>query len=39
MKMSGIGRELGQEGYDEFCQVKHIHWDIEGGMKEDWYPY
>jgi acyl-CoA reductase-like NAD-dependent aldehyde dehydrogenase len=39
MKMSGIGRELGQEGYDEFCQVKHIHWDIEGGMKEYWYPY
>ncbi len=39
MKMSGIGRELGQEGYDEFCQVKHVHWDIEGGMKEYWYPY
>jgi betaine-aldehyde dehydrogenase len=39
MKMSGIGRELGQEGYDEFCQVKHVHWDIEGGLKEYWYPY
>jgi betaine-aldehyde dehydrogenase len=39
MKMSGIGRELGQEGYDEFCQVKHVHWDIDGGMKEYWYPY
>jgi acyl-CoA reductase-like NAD-dependent aldehyde dehydrogenase len=39
MKMSGIGRELGQEGYDEFCQVKHVHWDIEGNLKEYWYPY
>ena len=39
MKMSGLGRELGQEGYDEFCQVKHVHWDIEGGIKEYWYPY
>ena len=39
MKMSGLGRELGQEGYDEFCQVKHIHWDIEGGVKDFWYPY
>jgi betaine-aldehyde dehydrogenase len=39
MKMSGLGRELGQVGYDEFCQVKHVHWDIEGGLKEFWYPY
>jgi len=39
MKMSGLGRELGQEGYDEFCQVKHVHWDIEGDIKEFWYPY
>lgn len=39
MKMSGQGRELGQEGFDEFCQVKHVHWDIEGGVKEYWYPY
>ena len=29
MKMSGLGRELGQTGFDEFCQVKHVHWDIE----------
>jgi betaine-aldehyde dehydrogenase len=39
MKMSGLGRELGQEGLEEFLQVKHVHWDIEGGEKEYWYPY
>jgi betaine-aldehyde dehydrogenase len=39
MKMSGQGRELGQEGLDEFLQVKHVHWDIEAGAKEYWYPY
>lgn len=39
MKMSGLGRELGLQGFDEFCQVKHVHWDIEGGLKEYWFPY
>jgi len=39
MKMSGLGRELGEEGLEEFCQTKHVHWDIEGGAKEWWYPY
>ena len=39
MKMSGLGRELGQEGDDQFCQVKHVHWDIVGNLKEFWYPY
>jgi acyl-CoA reductase-like NAD-dependent aldehyde dehydrogenase len=39
MKMSGLGRELGQAGFDEFCQLKHVHWDIDGGIKEYWYPY
>jgi len=39
MKMSGLGRELGQAGFDEFCQLKHVHWDIEGGIKDYWYPY
>jgi betaine-aldehyde dehydrogenase len=39
MKMSGLGRELGQEGLDEYYDVKHVHWDIEGGVKEYWYPY
>ena len=39
MKMSGGSRELGQEGMDEFTQVKHVHWDVEGGVKDYWYPY
>jgi betaine-aldehyde dehydrogenase len=39
MKMSGLGRELGQAGWNEFVQVKHVHWDIEGGIKDYWYPY
>ncbi len=39
MKMSGLGRELGQVGFDEFCQVKHVHWDIEGEEKAYWFPY
>lgn len=39
MKMSGIGRELGEEGLEEFWQTKHVHWDIEGGLKGFWYPY
>ncbi|RME84367.1 MAG: aldehyde dehydrogenase [Caldilineae bacterium] len=39
MKMTGGGRELGQEGFDEFREVKHVHWDIEGGLKDYWYPY
>ena len=39
MKMSGLGRELGIEGLEEFWQTKHVHWDIEGGVKDYWYPY
>lgn len=39
MKMSGIGRELGQAGWDEFVQVKHVHWDVVGETKDFWYPY
>ena len=39
MKMSGLGRELGIEGLEEFWQTKHVHWDIEGGIKDYWYPY
>jgi betaine-aldehyde dehydrogenase len=39
MKMSGQGRELGQEGLDEYYETKHVHWDIEGGLKDYWYPY
>ena len=37
--MSGIGRELGDEGLDEFRQTKHVHWDFSMESKEWWYPY
>jgi betaine-aldehyde dehydrogenase len=37
--MSGIGRELGDEGLDEFRQTKHVHWDFAMEPKEWWYPY
>jgi len=36
---TGGGRELGQEGLDEFYEVKHVHWDVEGKLKDYWYPY
>jgi acyl-CoA reductase-like NAD-dependent aldehyde dehydrogenase len=36
-KLSGRGRELGQEGLDEFTEVKHLHWDTQGGPKRHWY--
>lgn len=39
MKMSGQGRELGEAGFQEFLQVKHVHWDMEAEIKEFWYPY
>jgi betaine-aldehyde dehydrogenase len=39
MQMSGLGRELGEEGLEEFWQTKHVHWEVEGGIKEFWYPY
>ncbi len=37
--MSGIGRELGEEGLDEFRQTKHVHWDFAMEPKVWWYPY
>jgi betaine-aldehyde dehydrogenase len=37
--MSGIGRELGEEGLNEFQETKHVHWDFNMEPKEWWYPY
>ena len=37
--MSGIGRELGEEGLDEFRETKHVHWDFAMERKVWWYPY
>lgn len=39
MKMTGGGRELGEEGLEEFLETKHVHWDFEQREKEWWYPY
>jgi acyl-CoA reductase-like NAD-dependent aldehyde dehydrogenase len=39
MKRSGLGRELGLEGLEEFFETKHVHWEIEGGHKSWWYPW
>ena len=39
MKMSGLGRELGEEGLGEFQQTKHVHWDIEARPKPWWFPW
>jgi len=39
MKLSGGGRELGQEGLDEFRETKHVHWDFALERKSWWYPY
>ena len=39
MKMSGLGRELGEEGLEEFQQTKHVHWDIDARPKDWWFPW
>jgi betaine-aldehyde dehydrogenase len=39
MRMSGVGRELGEEGLEEFCETKHVHWDFVQEEKDWWYPY
>ena len=39
MRMSGVGRELGEEGLDEFQETKHVHWDFVQEEKDWWYPY
>jgi acyl-CoA reductase-like NAD-dependent aldehyde dehydrogenase len=39
MKLSGMGRELGEEGIEEFRETKHVHWDFSMEQKGWWYPY
>lgn len=39
MRMSGLGRELGAEGIEEFRETKHIHLDYRLERKSYWYPY
>ncbi|MBM3463427.1 MAG: aldehyde dehydrogenase [Armatimonadetes bacterium] len=39
MRMSGLGRELGEEGLEEFQESKHVHWDFVQEEKPWWYPY
>jgi acyl-CoA reductase-like NAD-dependent aldehyde dehydrogenase len=39
MRRSGIGRELGREGLDDFRDSKHVHLDYVIGKKPYWYPY
>ncbi len=39
MRMSGIGRELGEEGLDAFREPKHVHLDYKMERKGYWFPY
>ncbi|HEY3121682.1 MAG TPA: aldehyde dehydrogenase family protein [Vicinamibacteria bacterium] len=39
MRRSGIGRELGSEGIDDFRDSKHVHLDYLVGAKPYWFPY
>lgn len=39
MRLSGIGRELGEEGLDAFRETKHVHIDYRMEKKPYWYPY
>ncbi len=39
MKRSGLGRELGLEGFESFLETKHVHWDLESAIKPWWYPW
>jgi acyl-CoA reductase-like NAD-dependent aldehyde dehydrogenase len=39
MRMSGMGRELGTDGLDNFRDVKHVHLDYKIEQKSYWYPY
>ncbi len=39
MRLSGIGRELGEEGLDAFREPKHVHMDYVMEAKPWWFPY
>jgi betaine-aldehyde dehydrogenase len=39
MRRSGLGRELGSEGIEDFRDSKHVHMDYVIGRKPYWYPY
>jgi betaine-aldehyde dehydrogenase len=39
MRQTGHGRELGEEGLDEFRETKHVHLDYRAEIKSYWYPY
>jgi acyl-CoA reductase-like NAD-dependent aldehyde dehydrogenase len=39
MKLTGGGRELGEEGLESFMETKHVHWDFSDAPKDWWYPY
>ena len=39
MKLTGGGRELGEEGLLTFMETKHVHWDFSDAPKGWWYPY
>src|SRR4029077_19244294 len=39
MRKSGMGRELGSEGIEDFRDSKHVHLDYVIGPKPYWYPY
>ena len=39
MRRSGLGRELGSEGLEDFRDSKHVHMDYVIGAKPYWFPY
>ena len=39
MRMSGMNRELGTDGLENFRDVKHVHLDYKIEPKSYWYPY
>ncbi len=39
MRLSGIGRELGEEGLEAYWEAKHVHIDYVMERKSYWHPY